>query len=50
MRLTTWGTIFGDAAAASAALDRLIHLCTPVAIMGDSYRARENKIKRALKA
>ena len=43
-----WGTIFGDAAAASAALDRLIHHRTPVAIMGDSYRARE--IKRALKA
>jgi len=44
-----WGTIFGDAAAASAALDRLIHHCTPVAIMGDSYRARKNKLKRAMK-
>ena len=36
--------------APKALLDRLIHHCTPVAIMGDSYRARENKIKRALKA
>lgn len=44
-----WGTIFGDAAAASAALDRLIHHCTPAAIMDGSYRARKNKLKRAMK-
>ena len=47
---TIWETIFGDATAASVARGRLIHHCTPVVIMGDNYRARENKIKRALKA
>ncbi|MEE0405157.1 MAG: ATP-binding protein, partial [Desulfovibrio sp.] len=44
-----WGTIFGDAAAASAALDRLIYHCTPAAIMDGSYRTRKNKLKRVMK-
>ena len=32
---------FGDAAAAKAALDRLLHHCTPMLITGESYRTRE---------
>ena len=36
-----WGTVFGDAAAATASLDRLLHHCTPMLISGESYRTRE---------
>ena len=35
-----WGTVFGDAAAATASLDRLLHHCTPMLIQGESYRTR----------
>ena len=36
-----WGTVFGDAAAATASLDRLLHHCTPMLIQGESYRTRK---------
>lgn len=36
-----WGMVFGDAAAATASLDRLLHHCTPMLISGESYRTRE---------
>ena len=36
-----WGTVFGDAAATTASLDRLLHHCTPMLIQGESYRTRE---------
>lgn len=35
-----WGLIFGDTAAAAAVLDRLLHHCTVMTILGDSYRIR----------
>lgn len=35
-----WGPVFGDAAAATASLDRLLHHCTPMLISGESYRTR----------
>lgn len=35
-----WGVVFGDAAAATASLDRLLHHCTPMLISGESYRTR----------
>ncbi len=37
-----WGMIFGDPTVATAILDRLLHHCTPVTIMGDSYRIKAN--------
>lgn len=42
--------VFGDPTVATAILDRLLHHCTPVTIMGDSYRIREAKQKKALAA
>lgn len=33
---------------ATAILDRLLHHCTPVTIMGDSYRLREAKKNKLL--
>ena len=36
-----WGTIFGDAAAATTSLDRLLHHCMLMLILGESYRIRE---------
>ena len=36
-----WGTVFGDAAVATASLDRLLHHCTPMLIHGESYRTRK---------
>ena len=44
-----WGTVFGDAAAATAALDRLLHHCTPVLIKGESYRTRQSKLRLQLR-
>lgn len=44
-----WGMVFGDPTVASAILDRLLHHCTPVTIMGDSYRVRSG-IKEKLLA
>ena len=35
-----WGEIFGDAVAAAAILDRLLHHCHLVQISGNSYRLR----------
>lgn len=44
--------VFGDPTVATAILDRLLHHCTPVTIMSDSYRIRggEAKKKKALAA
>lgn len=36
-----WGEVFGDAVAASAILDRLLHHCHIVNIKGNSYRLRQ---------
>jgi DNA replication protein DnaC len=36
-----WGEIFGDAVAAAAMLDRLLHHCHLVNIKGNSYRLRQ---------
>lgn len=36
-----WNDIFGDAALASAILDRLLHHCYPFLISGKSYRIKE---------
>lgn len=44
-----WSLIFGDATAATAVLDRLLHHCTVMTIIGDSYRLRECR-KAGLKA
>lgn len=38
-----WGEIFGDSSAAEAVLDRLLHHCTIMTIIGDSYRMREHQ-------
>ena len=38
-----WGLIFADAAAATAILDRLLHHCTVLTILGESYRLLEQK-------
>lgn len=48
--LSEWGMVFGDPTVATAILDRLLHHCTPMTIMGDSYRIREAKKKKALAA
>lgn len=42
--------VFGDPTVATAILDRLLHHCTPVTIMGDSYRIRKAKKKKVLAA
>lgn len=46
--INDWGVIFGDPTVATAILDRLLHHCTPVTIMGDSYRLREAKKNKLL--
>jgi DNA replication protein DnaC len=38
-----WGSVFGDAAMATAVLDRLLHHSTTINIRGDSYRLKERK-------
>ena len=40
--ITDWGLVFGDPTVATAILDRLLHHCTPVTILGDSYRIRSS--------
>ncbi len=40
-----WGLIFADAVAATAILDRLLHHCTVLTILGESYRLLEQKKK-----
>lgn len=46
--INDWGVIFGDPTVATAILGRLLHHCTPVTIMGDSYRLRETKKNKLL--
>ena len=43
-----WEMIFRDPTVATAILDRLLHHCVPVTIMGDSYRIKSNMKNRAL--
>lgn len=38
-----WGTVFGDAVAATAILDRLLHHSHVITARGDSYRLREKR-------
>lgn len=38
-----WGQVFGDAVAATAILDRLLHHSQVVTIRGDSYRPRDKR-------
>ena len=40
-----WGRTFADPTLATSILDRLMHHCTPVTIMGESYRLKSNKIR-----
>ena len=40
-----WGLIFADATATTAILDRLLHHCTILTILGESYRLLEQKRK-----
>lgn len=46
--INDWGVIFGDPTVATTILDRLLHHCTSVTIMGDSYRLREAKKNKLL--
>jgi DNA replication protein DnaC len=41
--VSEWGTVFGDAVAATAILDRLLHHSHVVTIRGDSYRLKEKR-------
>lgn len=41
-----WSLIFGDAMAASAILDRLLHHCVPMLIQGESWRMHEQAIRK----
>ena len=38
-----WGAVFGDAVAATAILDRLLHHSHVITVRGDSYRLREKR-------
>lgn len=40
--VSEWGMVFGDPTLTTAILDRLLHHCTPVTIMGDSYRIKDS--------
>ncbi|WIJ27069.1 IS21-like element helper ATPase IstB [Devosia sp. RR2S18] len=44
-----WGTVFGDAVAATAILDRLLHHSHIITIRGESYRLREKRRSGILK-
>ena len=46
--INDWGLIFGDPTVTTAILDRLLHHCTPVTIMVDSYRLKEAKKNKLL--
>jgi len=41
--VSEWGQVFGDAVAATAILDRLLHDSQVVTIRGDSYRLRDKR-------
>ena len=40
-----WGEIFGDATIAAAMLDRLLHRCAVINIVGDSCRLRAHQAR-----
>lgn len=44
-----WGLVFGDPTAATAILDRVLHHCVPITIMGDSYRIKSSVKRKLLK-
>ncbi len=44
-----WGVVFGDAVAAMAAIDRLVHHSVIVPIKGESYRAKECRMNQELR-
>ena len=44
-----WGLIFGDSECATAILDRLLHKCTVLTMLGDSYRIKEAKKAKLVK-
>jgi DNA replication protein DnaC len=48
--ISEWETVFGDAAVATAILDRLLHHSHVITIRGDSYRLREKRRTGLLKA
>jgi DNA replication protein DnaC len=45
-----WGSVFGDPVVATAILDRLLHYSQVITIRGDSYRLREKRRSRLIKA
>jgi DNA replication protein DnaC len=47
--VSEWGTVFGDAAVATAILDRLLHH-SHITIRGDSNRLREKRRSGLFKA
>ena len=44
-----WGEVFGDAVAATAILDRLLHHSQVITIRGESYRLKEKRKSGLLK-
>jgi DNA replication protein DnaC len=46
--VSEWGTVFGDAVAATAILDRLPHHSQVITIRGESYRPKEKRHARVL--
>jgi hypothetical protein len=41
--VSEWGVVFGDAIAATAILDRMLHHSHVITIRGDSYRLRDKR-------
>ncbi len=39
--VSRWDEVFGDSVMANAILDRLLHHCTIIHIIGDSYRLKD---------
>ena len=46
--LNDWGVVLGDLTVATAVLDRLLHHCTPVSIVGDGYRLNKDHEKQTV--
>jgi len=41
--VSEWGVVFGDAIAATAILDRMLHHSHVITIRGDSYRLKDKR-------
>jgi len=41
-----WGEVFGDATAAAAMIDRLVHRAEVISLKGDSYRLNDRDLGR----